>query len=245
MNCLTVCIGYDDLLAITLPRNRDHFRRVLIVTSPEDRKTEAVAIANDSEVYKTDAFRRAGAALNKGLMIEEGLDHLGREGWIAVMDADIVLPRKMALGEIRPQSLYGAHRKMLVEPRDFRDVMDWSVLPDMRAERAEVEVPGYFHLFHASDPVLTERPWFPVDWRHCGGYDSEFQSRWAKANRKWLPFEVLHLGANGQNWCGRVTPRIDTGEIPSEATQRRHLIQGFMDGRSRSGTYALEKLPKT
>ena len=39
MNAILVCVDYSDLLAITLPHNRHHFNKVMVVTTPEDKDT--------------------------------------------------------------------------------------------------------------------------------------------------------------------------------------------------------------
>jgi hypothetical protein len=243
MKLLTVSVEYDDFLAITLPVNRKHFSRVLVVTTPDDRKSQQVAMDNDAEVYCTDAFYRNEASFNKGLAVEEGWDQIGRSGWLVGMDADIVLPDRLPIRDIRPGFLYGAHRRMLADPRKLSTDLDWSVLQDMPFERAESEIPGYFQLFHAEDAALSIRPWVGINWRHAGGYDSEFQGRWPRDRKKWLGFEVLHLGLPGENWCGRTTPRIENHERHPDGARRTQLLREFMRQRQIRRNLSAEILP--
>ncbi len=39
---IVVCVEYDDLLTITLPRNARHLTEIVVVTSPTDLRTQQV-----------------------------------------------------------------------------------------------------------------------------------------------------------------------------------------------------------
>lgn len=207
-NAITVCVEYDDILSFCLLQNAPQFNKWLIVTSPHDKHTPQLAkAAPNVEVFATDAFYRDGAAFNKGLAMEEGLDRLGREGWLLILDADIVLPRAVPWSMARIGNLYSPPRRILADPRAWRADLDWYKLPRHHYMK---EFAGYFQLFHANDPVLKDkRPWYGTSWKHAGGCDAVFQSLWS-TDRKIRPdFEVLHLGEADQNWCGRITNRLD------------------------------------
>jgi hypothetical protein len=242
---LVVCVEYDDFLTITLPRNKGHFTRTLVITAPTDTRTQDLVESVGSECHITDAFYRGGAALNKGAAIEEGFDVLGRDGWICVWDADIVMPRSLRIPGIRTGSLYVPRRRILEDPREYTDELDWSTLPSPTLPE---EFDGYFQLFHAS--ALSVRPWYGITWRHVGGGDNEFSDKFAAEHKCRPLFDVLHLGPEGiagrdtrigQNWQGRVTPRLDTGERPSLAAERMAKIDQMLEDRGKYGT-ASERL---
>ena len=231
MKSIVVCVEFDDLLAITLPRNARHFERVLVVTSPADEATQHVVSAvPNGEVYATDAFYRQGAAFNKGLALEQGFDVLGREGWLLVWDADIVMPDRMELADVEIGNLYSPHRRMCRNPGEYHGQTDWTRWP-IQGDR---EHAGYFQLFHAADPLLGDRPWYGIDWKHAGGCDSDFQARWPAHKRRRLPFEVLHLGVEHVNWHGRCQPRLD-GSLPPDAQARRKAQRRMYRERRRHG----------
>jgi hypothetical protein len=243
---IVVCVEYDDFLEITLPRNSRHFSKTLVVTSPADKKTQAVARKYGCECYTTDAFYRDGAAFNKGLAMEEGFDVLGRDGWICVWDADIVMPDNIEFTGKDPSCLYSPVRCLLEDPTKFKDDMDWKSLP---IPTRDEEFDGFFQMFHASS---VKRPWYGTQWRHAGGCDSDFQLKYPVRKRKRLPFVVLHLGSEGvpelgtrigRNWRGRVTPRIDTGEVPKDAEKRFQDTKQMIVDRQMYGT-AKEVLPE-
>ena len=94
MRAFLVSVDYTDLLALTLPCNRHHFTEVFVVTSTADAPSvRPVADACRAEVLATDLFYASGADFNKWLALEWALDHVGRKGWICLMDADVVWPK--------------------------------------------------------------------------------------------------------------------------------------------------------
>lgn len=212
---IVICVEYDDLLEITLPRNARHLTEILVVTAPGDRRTvEVVRSVPAARCLVTDAFYRRGAKFNKGAAMEEGFTALGRDGWILVWDADIILPDSLRFDGLDPAKLYGANRRILDDPRRWHpDFKDWSDLPLSE----ETGYPGYFQLFNAAAPPIATRPWYDVTYTHAGGGDGYFQSRWNPAMKERLPFEVLHLGPRDTNWFGRVSVRRDEAAIAASA----------------------------
>lgn len=210
MKGIVTSVDHDDLLSVTLPRNMRHLTHCIVVTSPGDLKTQAVAAAVPGvRCFVTDAFTRNGASFNKGAALEAGFDALGRDGFILVWDADILLPDSVPWGAANPAKLYGAKRRLLNDPAGWETV-DWKLLP----LSAETGWPGYFQLFHGANPRIRERPWYGVDSPHAGGGDGYFQSRFPVEEKDFLPIEVLHLGPRDQNWFGRVSPRLDGAAVP-------------------------------
>ena len=251
INSIVVCVDYDDFLSITLPLNKRHFHRTLVVTSPKDLRTQELARREGCECLVTDAFYANGAHFNKGIAIEQAFDALGRDGWLCYWDADTVMPEDIK-HSYDPQFLYCPFRKVLNDPLQFNDKLDWNAIEERSPEPNEF--PGYFHLFHASGagPI----PWYSIDWGHAGGCDSDFEQRYEVNQRACRPsYEVLHLGpvartrlkgkhfqkkqpciaALGKNWCGRVMPRIDTGEVPTQAKQRAMQVQFLTKKRHKTG----------
>jgi hypothetical protein len=233
---LTVCVDYDDLLRLTLWANARHATECWVVTTPADDATRAVCASVPScRVLETDAFYRGGAKFNKGAAVEECFDAMGRTGWIAIVDADIVLPDVLPLEGLRTDTLYSAPRRFLDDPSQYRPGTDWSRLP-LGDDRS---YPGYLHLFHADAPCLRARPWYDTRYTHAGGCDARFETLFGPKKHK-LPFEVLHLGPRDVNWMGRVSMRSDSAPIP-EAADRRADMEAFRAakgwGRPRSGTF--------
>lgn len=128
MRAILVSVDYADILAYTLPWNRQHFTDVLVVTSKSEKDDITVRIADsqDCTVYRTDTFYARGAKFNKWGALEEALDLWGRkpmvpisrseharsfqrldyvgqeqplDHWLCLMDADILWPRDLVIGQ--------------------------------------------------------------------------------------------------------------------------------------------------
>lgn len=246
INAITVCVGYDDFLRLTLPRTLLHVDKLMVVTTASDVRTQELVDKYDrAECFITDAFYRGGASFNKGWAMEEGFDALGRDGWILILDADIVLPATMPTWNLEPGKMYTPPRRIMskVDGLIETPVVDMATLP-LRQESGNF---GYFQLFHAGDPAIAQLPWYETTWVHAGGADSVFEKRWMKTNKLRLPFEVIHLGDPDQNWFGRVRPRLDTGEVDSEAEVRLQRVEALhrkygWKGRKKTGEPVAERL---
>lgn len=243
MNALIVCVDFSDMLAVTLPKNRHHFDRVVIVTNFKDEKTVEVAKSLDAEVYQTDSFYADGAVFNKYKSVEEGLDFMGRSGWICLLDVDIVLSHdfKFSEDETFKDYLYTPHRFLLTEleqktvTRYVADERLWSELT-LFGER---EFAGYCQVFHADCKFLPkDKSWHETNWKHAGGADSFFQCLWPDQFKVRPSFYVLHLGPPGRNWCGRVIPYLD-GTLPENSDESHNTLQRFFQGRQ--GKQGLQK----
>ena len=273
MRAILVSVDYSDLLAITLPYNKSHFDDICVVTSHMDRETLHVALENKCQVYMTNAFWKSGATFNKWLALEEGLDWFGRHGWMCLMDADVLWPKEIDWHFLddkdtdlyRPKShcLYTPMRRMweswpstanwknyFVQEVAMGALTNGGVIPEhfwkyFPLHPQQQEFAGYSQIFHASDPHLGPAPWHEIDWKHAGGADSFFQQKWPESCKVRPPFEVLHLGPAGQNWCGRATPLAD-GTVPEGAEEKRQQLRSFLRGRTTGPErFSGEKIRKT
>jgi hypothetical protein len=249
MIAIITSVDFADLLALTLPLNKKHFKSILVVTSPNDKETLEVALEHDCSVHITDAFYRNGAMFNKYRAVEEGLTVFGRaaashdDGWLCVQDADIVWPSLAPRSLFQQGYLYTPHRRMLSQlTTKLPPENEWHVLPYYRNIK---EWCGYCHMFHISDPYLGQPPWYEIDWKHAGGADTYFQLKWPNAFKQRPSWTVLHIGPNGVNWCGRTSPRLDGTPIP-DAEGRLASLHKMIRGRRglASDPYRHERIVK-
>lgn len=233
---ITVSVNFHDYLAISAPYNNHHFQGELVVTSPEDIRTQGLAehlksIGYNIDVFVTDAFYRDKAAFNKFRALEEGLDHMGRYGWIAIRDADILWPSNIPAWALEKGRLYTPFRRMFNGNRDGSTSIpqedEWKDYP---RHQQQVEWAGYTQVFHAEDTALGKAPWHEIDLMSAGTADSFFQRKWETWNKLRPPFEVLHMGESGKNWLGRVTPYLD-GSIPPNAAEKSHMLEEMLAAR--------------
>ena len=171
---LVVCVGFDDFLSVTLPGNMRFMASCLVITSPDDEPTKAIARSVPGvEVFETTAFTDHNAVFNKGLAVHQALDYLGREGWLLIWDADTILPPTADFSSAEPGYLYGARRLVLDDATRWHPGFDWRLARPHRDDPAV----GYFQLFHAdSEPLRGQRVWYDVTFAHAGGCDADRKS---------------------------------------------------------------------
>lgn len=236
---ILVCVDYADILSRTLLYNHHHFSEVMVVTTPSDEDTHLVTTIAGVRDYRTETFYANGANFNKWAALEEALDVFGRHGWLCIMDADIFWPKNARLPQLEKGNLYTPYRRMMSSITDSIPPEDqWDQFKRHRNTR---EFAGYSQIFHADDPHLGTPPWHQMNWKHAGGADSFFQRKWPRENKIRPPFEVLHIGPAGKNWCGRVSDYAD-GSKPKSHESRFNQLRGFIRERKRSGSFTHEKL---
>lgn len=249
MRAVLVSVDYAGELSISLPYNRHHFTEVMVVTSPADAPNVRPIVERcNAKLFVTDLFYADGAPFNKFRAMEAGLDAFGRDGWLAILDADVLWPARKVFTYLQEnKEVCGLVSGYLFTPRR-RMWTEWPKAPswfekakgsssaDLWAREdlwdrfplhpQDKEWAGYSQLFHASDPVLGPPPWHETNWLHAGGADSFFQAKWPDARKVRPPFEVLHLGTAGINWAGRVSAYAD-GTMPPEAAARLRQVRDF------------------
>lgn len=183
IEAVTVCVGYADFLAHTIPYNQSHFDRWVIVTSPQDRETQEVCRRHSMECIVTKEFYKFGNKFNKGAGINKGLAQLSHDGWIVHLDADIILPRhyrralEAAQIDDRRDAIYGADRLMV------KSYADWKAL----------EKSGYLHGWpqHGFHNLVRPSPQI-ADWPR----QLRIGDRWADWRHGWCPIGYY------QQWHG-------------------------------------------
>lgn len=246
LRSLTVCVDYADILGLTLPYNRLHFSEMWVVTTPGDEETIRVADTHGANVITTGLFYAEEAKFNKWRALEYALDIMGRDGWLCLLDADILWPKYIPPLDTycKPGCLYTPYRRMAPLLPEIPPEAKWR---HYQRHRNAGEWAGYSQIFHADDKHLGEPPWHDTRWMHAGGADSFFQRKWPASHKIRPPFEVLHLGPAGTNWAGRVSDYLD-GSTPKGSTERgQWLSQMFArrrrDRREGNDPYQGEKLP--
>jgi hypothetical protein len=245
LRAITVCVNYADILATTLPYNIHQFKEITIVTDSKSRDgVQKVCWEMEDKsrtpitIFETDLFYRNGAKFNKWAALEAGLDVMGREGWICLLDADVLWPKDAwrQLDKIQAGFLYTPRRRMYpILPKSLSDVPQETAWRQYPLHNNDAEFAGYSQIFHASDRVLGAPPWHETNWKTAGSADSFFQLKWSPQFKIRPNFEALHLGPAGVNWAGRVTPYAD-GTLPENAVENTiYLHNMLMQRRGKNG----------
>src|SRR5689334_17013631 len=118
IEAITVCVGYGDFLAVTLPENLPLLDGLVVVTSPDDQETQAACRRHSVPCVLSEDHRRYVQPFNKARLINRALDQIGGRDWILHFDADIVLPQKLRRllewAQLDERCLYGFDRQNLV-----------------------------------------------------------------------------------------------------------------------------------
>ena len=239
MNAVIVCVDFSDILQHTLAYNRHHFDKVLVVTDMKDYATCSVAIHNNAWYWQTNAFYRDGAVFNKWLALEEALEGKpqlffdNKDGFMCVMDADVLWPKKLGRWKPKKGCIQGPNRRIKRNLREQPIVPpenEWQSFP---IDEYQAEIPGYSQVFHLSDVNALERPWYDTSFVHAGISDSLFQFRWKPELRLKTPWECLHLGPTGQNWYGRTVEYLN-GNLPQEHKVRIEMCNRIWENRNKN-----------
>jgi hypothetical protein len=234
LEAVTTCVGFDDLLDVTLSLNHSQVDTMIVVTTHGDRKTQRVARKHGVMCVQTDLFGRHGRKFNKGAAINAGFDRFQFFGWRLHIDADCILPdnfRRILFNHthLETDCIYGADRVDVLWPEGFAELRDkllhrpqwnWRALIEAQvstplaarytdALRGYVPL-GFFQLWHARCQKS-----YPNSLGTASHDDIMFASEWPRSRRRLLPTTVCyHLVARrpqwGENWDGnRKQPRID------------------------------------
>jgi hypothetical protein len=233
LEAVTVSVGFDDMLDVTLRENHAHFDNFIVVTAHDDKKTQSVARKYSATIVQTDLFKKNGRGFNKGAAINAGMDFFQFHGWRLHLDSDIVLPdnfRRLLFNHthLETQCIYGCdrlnvigrknidallsnphhqhHHKLLLGEHGVSGTMGHRLVCDLRGYLPL----GFFQLWNAR----TQKP-YPHSLGNAAHDDMMFSASWPLHCRRHLASVIVyHLCPRppkvGENWDGnRKTPRLD------------------------------------
>jgi hypothetical protein len=232
IEAVTVCVDYADFLEVTLASIRMAVDDLVVVTCPEDVRTQRLCNLNGVRTVVTDAMHRDHRAFSLGAGIDAGLKALPLTDWALVVDADIVLPRNfhrtVQYLRLDPAKLYGIDRvhcrgraawdRFDAELRSVRTfeapfLRDFPVGARIQLYEAGGYLPcGYFQLWNAGATGYRDYPIHPAGTAEAS--DLMFSHRFPRQYRELIPEIVaIELGTDspgdvGVNWSGRRTPEF-------------------------------------
>lgn len=237
IEAVTVCVGYADFLAQTLPENLPVLDYMVVVTDPNDEETKAVCRKYNVFHVLSEDYKRDGP-FNKARLINRALDQIGARDWILHLDADIVLPRQfrnlLECADLDRRCLYGVDRQTVMGWEEWKAFkthvgswdnhtheLGWWFHPKYPlASRLVSTIHGYtpigaFQLWHNSESIQynTHQKRYPIHHGDAARTDHQFALQWDRRFRQLLPeVLVLHLESerleHGANWNGRTTKRF-------------------------------------
>jgi len=232
LSAVVVCVDYGDFLAHTLPANKQHFDRMVVVTHPDDLRTQRICEHHHVQCVQTEAFFENDLRFAKAKGINEGLRELGVTGmshddWVVHLDADILLPPRTrevlasACGDSR--AIYGCDRLMC---QSFEDYLKYATDPQIHTEN-NIFIRGTAFPLGVRVAPANVQGWLPLGYFQCwnprgslvfaypdahgsaGRTDMQFALQWERRLRHLIPeLFVIHLESEaptdmGVNWGGR------------------------------------------
>jgi hypothetical protein len=237
IEAVSVCVDYADFLAHTILWNRPQFDKWVVVTASHDRRTRDICEHHHIECVVTDSFYDGDRAFVKSNGINAGLERLSRDGWVAHLDADIVLPPRarelIERAQLDPKGIYGCDRICCESYEEWAQYVTWPEVQHsvnafvqanafpLGARVAQLDGDGwspigFFQLWHPGESLARFYP----DHGDAGRSDLIFGRSWQRRDRHLLPEIVaVHLSSGsdgmGNNWRGRKTPHF--GPAPVKA----------------------------
>ncbi len=228
IECVVVCDQYSDFLSQTIHTNKFLFDKLVVVTSPEDKKTRKLCEFHHVHCIPTDELNSRWGEFHKGKAINIGLEALDCDGWVLHSDADMWYPPQTRLlleqAQLDRSMIYGCDRFIVKGKQAWNDFIEQPGLQHeanayihlnafpigtrVMHDFAGGWVPiGYFQLFHPSGSGISE---YPQGHKDAGREDTLFAQKWPRAKRGFLPEIVgYHLesldSTMSANWNGRTT----------------------------------------
>lgn len=234
IECIQVCVNYADFLAHTLPANKIHFDKMVVVTTSDDKETQRICEYHNVECVVTNAFYENGDKFNKGKGINAGLQKLSMDGWVVHLDADMYLPpltrsilQRLDLDHF---SIYGIDRMMCPDYESWMAFISkpkllhqgWvyiyaDVFP-MGVRIGEYNNTGYTPIgfFQMWSPRHSKVYHYPTQHGSADRTDVQFAKKWIRRCRGFIPEIIaIHLESEalgtmdmGKNWNGRRTAQF-------------------------------------
>ena len=196
LEIVTTCVGFDDILDVTLAKNHPQCDTLIVVTTHDDKATQNVARKHGAICVQTDLFYKNGRSFNKGAAINAGFDYFQYNGWRLHLDSDIILPDNFNRilfnhTHLERHCLYGADRFNIIGNENIKKLVNSSspqhhhgllvgesgndgVLGHRVVDNLRGYLPlGFFQLWHCS----TQKP-YPYSLGTAAHDDMIFSASW-------------------------------------------------------------------
>lgn len=224
LEAVTVCVGFSDLLSVTMPFNKSIIDNWIIVTSEEDVETQKLCNCYNIKCIISNEMYENGDIFNKGKAINLGFDQFNLKGYCLQLDSDIILvpglKKLLSYMDLEEDCLYGVDRidltgreevmeailRMKDQYSDYVFVQEQMPISTRMYHNEMGYCPiGFFQLFHNSKMIP-----YPMIHKTAARSDILFMLNWAKNKRRLFPgCFVYHIKTEeapmGIDWNGRTT----------------------------------------
>ena len=216
LDVIIVSVDYNDLLILTLQKNRKIFHNITVVTSKTDQKCKEICDKFGVSCIQTDIMYDNNSTFNKGKAINVGINSIENPDLILLLDADIIVENDINLHDLNDKYLYTSERIILPNYDSYLDYINNGVYNKLDRDQGL----GFYQLFSINNNSINRNNPYPDNSSDASWSDLEFRNKFQfKKNID----RVIHLGDIAKNWSGRVTEGFVSEEILNQILEQNEF----------------------
>ena len=218
LSVIIVSVNYNDYLLVSLSNNIKYFEDITVVTSSDDLVCQKICDIFGVKCIITDRIYEDGASFNKGKAINDGIKSIDNPDWILLLDADIVLTKKIDIND-DVDVLYTSDRYICKDYNTYKDWQDGKIEIDKVGKYETNRGLGFFHLFNINSSDINKELPFPELSNDAAWSDLHFRDKFTKKSK--IDKSVIHLGPTYKNWKGRKTDAFLSDDLFNELYKKQ------------------------
>ena len=218
LSVIIVSVNYNDYLLVSLSNNIKYFEDITVVTSSDDLVCQKICDIFGVKCIITDRIYEDGASFNKGKAINDGIKSIDNPDWILLIDADIVLTKKIDIND-DVDVLYTSDRYICKDYNTYKDWQDGKIEIDKVGKYETNRGLGFFHLFNINSSDINKELPFPESSNDASWSDLHFRDKFTKKSK--IDKSVIHLGPTYKNWKGRKTDAFLSDDLFNELYKKQ------------------------
>ena len=216
LDVIIVSVDYNDLLILTLQKNRKIFHNITVVTSKTDQKCKEICDKFGVSCIQTDIMYDNNSTFNKGKAINVGINSIENPDLILLLDADIIVENDINLHDLNDKYLYTSERIILPNYDSYLDYINNGVYNKLERDQGL----GFYQLFSINNNSINRNNPYPDNSSDASWSDLVFRDKFEfKKNID----RVIHLGDTCKNWSGRVTEGFASEEILNQILEQNEF----------------------
>jgi GR25 family glycosyltransferase involved in LPS biosynthesis len=223
LDVIIVSVDYNDLLILTLQKNKRIFHNITVVTSKTDQKCKEICDKFGVSCIQSDIMYDNNSTFNKGKAINVGINSIENPDLILLLDADIIVENDINLHDLNDKYLYTSERIILPNYDSYLDYINNGVYNKLERDQGL----GFYQLFSINNNSINRNNPYPDNSSDASWSDLEFRNKFEfKKNID----RVIHLGDTRKNWKGRKTEEFISEEIRNQILEQNEFnINRYFD----------------
>lgn len=205
IDVVIVSVNYNDFLVLSILHNKKYFSNLIVVTTIDDVKCQEICKKFDVKCVLTDRLTNEGEQFNKGKAINDGIKSIDNPDWILLLDADILVTKKIENDKLEKDTLYTSDRYHCY---DNTTLKKWKNSEISLHQLGEYEINrgyGFFQLFNINSTRINREMVYSEEYDNASNSDIDFLNLFEK---KQEINTCIHLGDPKKNWKGRSSEKF-------------------------------------